>query len=250
MTITKRIPVIALMLAITLATASVSSSQQEKFDRARMQRDIDIMESILVKLIQGNGGRWSIFEEKVQGLYLANYGVLFYLPQGMMHVMHFPDRMQFKIQALSDLEGELAQVEAELQRLGVNESAVQAEKVARQHARIHGQKEKEIDAESDDTSQARYQERIKDGIIEFLSNYADAIGQVRPTDRVAVLVDLRSNAMPVLGTMTTRLPRFWRVRVNPTSCNIGKAAWMRQHLLNAFSLSKARLKPWTCETSM
>ncbi|MFQ6115316.1 MAG: hypothetical protein ACE5NG_14755, partial [bacterium] len=43
----------------------------------RMQRDLDIMESVLNKLLKPSPLEWGLWKSKTQGVYLEGYGVVF-----------------------------------------------------------------------------------------------------------------------------------------------------------------------------
>lgn len=141
------------ILALVLASLATSAFAQQGIDRKRMQRDLDIMEAVLGKLMNGNGGT------EVQGLYFDGYGVIFLVNQ----------EFQFQWTGRRDRV-----------RYIVREKHIQ-----------YGDEEEPDESEETPESDARKErlEILKSRLTEFFGTYADAIGQLKDTDRITVLAN-------------------------------------------------------------
>ena len=141
----------SLLLAPLSLVLAASAWAQPALDRARMQRDLDIMEMVLERLLSENsapmmrlGGR------AARGVYLPEFGVLFQLPPAWYGYSY-------------------CQIHA-----GDEEDAAVQEGMP--PARAYGRR----------LPSGRAAEIFDEELFDFFSRYADAIGQLRPEDRIAV----------------------------------------------------------------
>lgn len=131
----------------------------------RMQRDLDIMESVLNKLLKPSPLEWGLWKSKTQGVYLEGYGVVF--------------QVDYSSHQMYVLSTGLRQAEKKFLEL---QSRLKGEDVL-----VLNTKENSEERESE-TFMAERLENLKEQLTEFLGNYADAIGQLDNTDRITVLV--------------------------------------------------------------
>ncbi len=119
-----------------------------------MERDLDIMETILDKLFQEDkpGSRFLLRRNQTRGIYLPNFGVIFSIAM-----------------PLTGREWKLSH-EEEIEVINAPRAGV-AGKTAAEKSR----------------STQTLRDKILNPIVEFLGNYADAIGQLSPRDRVMVI---------------------------------------------------------------
>jgi hypothetical protein len=80
-----------LILFVTIAmAASLPAQVTARFDTARMQRDLDIMNAILDRLVFQTPSHFiHLGSEATQSIYLPDYGVIFLMPQqaGVLRVL-------------------------------------------------------------------------------------------------------------------------------------------------------------------
>lgn len=142
------------MLALAFALAglphfeNLQAQPARALDRSRMQRDIEIMEMVLDRLLNHQSGRFMrLGAISARGTYVPNFGVLFQVPNNSPFV------------AVYEMQ----------ERAG--RTVVENSGAARAAAR---------------GEQAENEENLSKEILEFFSRYADAIGQLAEEDRVAV----------------------------------------------------------------
>ncbi|MFQ5707211.1 MAG: hypothetical protein ACE5HO_07150 [bacterium] len=135
---------------------------QTGINRDRMQRDLDIMEGVLSKLLLNTSER-GFWNGRTQGMYFDGYGVIFQV-----------DYTDFQIFVLSTTDKRAKQV-FQMNRSGVFRVKARAKE------------------EEETPSMADRIANLKEQIVVFLANYADAIGQLRKSDRITVLVNLGSD---------------------------------------------------------
>lgn len=160
------------ILGLLFMTTPLSLAQTSRnINWTRMQRDLDIMESVLNKLLKPSSFEWGLWRSKTQGVYFEGYGVVFQVDYG---------GNQMYVLSTSKLEQSLRQAEDKLLEL---ESRPKAEDVVVVKAKD------ELEEMESKTSMAERLENLKEQLIEFLGSYADAIGQLDDADRITVLVN-------------------------------------------------------------
>lgn len=147
-------------------------------DTARMERDLDIMNAILDRLVFNVPGHFvRLGGEATRGIYLPDYGVIFLMPMhsGALSVLSFSRE---KIQRQAEAE----QKSIEVQRKSTTR------------------------AKSGEGSGAAYAYRtvkkreLKEPLIEFFSKYADAIGQLDGSEKIAIYSTGGGNVFYSFGT--------------------------------------------------
>ena len=131
------------------------------FDTARMQRDLDIMNAILDRLVFNVPGHFArLGGETTQGIYLPDYGVIFLMPQrsSAFGVYHFlPGNSRRRVEVYQ--RGE-AYKKSKPASTGGGGTAYEYHSADPQ--------------------------KIKAPLIEFFSKYADAIGQLDGSEKIAI----------------------------------------------------------------
>jgi hypothetical protein len=134
-----------------LLTSGALAQKQRTLDAARMQRDVEIMEMVLERLLNENAAPFvRLGGHSARGVYLPEFGVLFQVPQTMSSVSYF----EFHSPHEDEDAGDGAQ------------PAVSARGMV---------------APEEPAATA-----FETELLEFFSRYADAIGQLREDDRIAV----------------------------------------------------------------
>ena len=164
-----RVPLILLALSLTLTTFANAAA----IDQKRMDRDLDIMEAVLGRLLEENGdGLRSLEDAGVRGIYASGYGVLFLVDgEGIMGGGAHKLRVIIK------------------QKQG-------------------GVSYKTVDPDSKEEEKAQEESVLEDyrgPLVEFLSTYADAIGQLRGSDKITVLL-IPGSSSPHGVSISSSLP--------------------------------------------
>lgn len=164
-----RVHLIAAAVMIAMMAASAAFGQTAKnINWERMQRDLDIMEGVLSKLLMRSSPQWGPVGENVNGVYFEGYGVVF----------------QVEYNGLRVLTWSRTELERSLQKLKeISPKVVNDEEFALTP-------EAAPPVEVVETNRGQLLERLKSQTSEFLANYADAIGQLDSGDRVTVVLDL------------------------------------------------------------
>ncbi len=170
----KRFSNIVVVLAIVTLTAMFAAAtpglarQGGAIDRAKMQRDLTIMEGILDKLLESQGSHKTEFAKRQsRGIYLENLGVLFFTSASRS----FQVGWNF---------GEF------VFENGESPGVVTTTRVGDRPV-----------------SNKKSIEQKRSGVSEFLSNYVDAIGQINAEEKITVIVDLGH-----LPSSDAKAPRF------------------------------------------
>jgi hypothetical protein len=142
---------------------SLTAQVAAQFDTARMQRDLDIMEGILDRLVFNTPRHFiHLGGEGSRGIYLPEYGVIFLMPLRSS---------SFSVLAL-DPDESRQRSEAYKKATGAYEKAQQA-KAGRRRSSSH-------------TYQVSTRQKIEESLMEFFTKYADAIGQLENSEKIAV----------------------------------------------------------------
>jgi hypothetical protein len=190
--------VLPLLLACLLT--GTASGQNAPVDKDRMERDIDIMEKVLNELFKnaaGNRSRNVHFSSgrTAQGSYVPGYGVLFIAPvfsgsfnfRSSYNYVYSSGRpggpartvivkegdWKGKMKYTDPSEEEKAKGEKQKEKTGKN-----APPAADQNRRL---------GDAQDSILQAHTNLVTTNLREFLANYADAIGQLSPNDRVMII---------------------------------------------------------------
>jgi hypothetical protein len=188
---------LAAMLALLCVTMPLSFAQSSSnINWTRMQRDLDIMESVLNKLLTPSSPAWGLWGGKTRGVYFEGYGVVFQVNYGGHQLYVLSDRKLSE--SLQQVEKKLRQVEKKLSEVNPRQESEDV-LVLRSIDNLE-------EAESE-TDMAERLENLKEQLTEFFGNYADAIGQLKDSDRITVLVNLGNdhtfNIAPLLSQRIT-----------------------------------------------
>jgi tRNA (Thr-GGU) A37 N-methylase len=153
------------LTAIVVVTILVGfghlSFAAEKMDSKRMKRDLGIMEAVLGKLLHQNDmGFGNVGSSGGRGMYFDNYGVVFLV--GGDHGIHGEHKVRHVIK----------------KRIVGGKDGSVSEKVEPSETGKSGTKQVT---------------ELKERCVEFFGNYADAIGQLKDSDRITVLVDQKAD---------------------------------------------------------
>ncbi len=185
---------------ILLSVVSLGFGQPFSLDQERMNRDLRIMEGILDKLLKGKSSHRHI-DGVTRGVYLQGFGIAFYTEHETFRTPRVLVSNTYKDQ-MKRLQKELTRMrvrvktsqhlmeEVEKQKEAALEAAqAQAESLREEEADTISNFI-EISMEETEEEIAKTIESIKENILVFFQNYASAIGQLQPQDRIAVLVKL------------------------------------------------------------
>jgi len=143
----------------SLSFLPLSAQVSAPFDTARMERDLDIMNAILDRLVFNVPAHFArLGSGSTKGIYLPDYGVIFLMPN------------QSNSFAIYSLTGKIRQLEEEQQR------------------RVKATTRAKTGEGSGTAYEYRTENKrdFKTPLIEFFSNYADAIGQLDDAERIAI----------------------------------------------------------------
>lgn len=151
---------IFLLLLSGIAALPAQAQTSAAFDTSRMERDLDIMNMVLDRLVFNPSGSFARLGGSTKGIYLPDYGVIFLMPNSSS---------AFTVYSLS---GQVRRIE----------EATALQRRLKSAART----------KSGEGSNAAYEYRtenaqdLKTPLVEFFSKYADAIGQLDDSERIAV----------------------------------------------------------------
>ncbi|RMF58404.1 MAG: hypothetical protein D6743_17700, partial [Calditrichaeota bacterium] len=153
----------AVLVAVVglLGTPSFSPGQNAKhIDWQRMTRDLEIMEGVLDQLLDGSYSRWGFERGTTRGVYFAGYGVVFQVNLSSLRFFTAVTATQraAKVRKKQDEETQVVVVAPDA------EGTVELDE----------NREKQI-------------ADMKEQIVTFLGDYADAIRQLSPSERITVV---------------------------------------------------------------
>ena len=167
-----RVFMICFILITIFITNHFSFAQaKSKINWTRMQRDLEIMEGVLNKLISPPKNMFGPWNIKTRALYFDDYGVVFQVDYGGYQI--------YAVKAYkmaTDIRN--------------------AEQLLEVHTHLKGdapvlmETESESEEDQEEPTIAARIKHLKKQILEFLGNYADAIGQLKDSDCITVLVNL------------------------------------------------------------
>ncbi len=182
---------------ILICTISVFS-QQAKINQKRLTRDLNIMEGVLDKLLQGDTSH-RFFDGHTRGVYIPGFGIVFHTRQEgpVIHELNVAMQRQYeRVQDMADkVRDEMDEKREEMHT--AKELAEEAFITARNEERNLDELEElavveeiALDSKKRREEEIKNIETYKNQIFVFFRNYTSAIGQLSPQDRLAVLVNL------------------------------------------------------------
>jgi len=155
----------------------LSAQVSAPFDTARMERDLDIMNAILDRLVFKAPGAFArLGGETSKGIYLPDYGVLFLMPlrRNALEIYYMENAR--RVEKEYQRRAEAYNKSGSRAKAGEGGSAVTYE------------------------SRAVNKRDIKTPLVEFFSKYADAIGQLDDSERIAIYTTGGENVFYSFGT--------------------------------------------------
>jgi len=211
-------------LTIILLILISGSAVAQNIDEEKMNRDLEIAKNVLATILKGDSERyWG--SGSISGSYVPGYGVIFTIPKhySMIHVRPpkavVAPRVRIRTSGSEDAtiiieedikayaeeaeklakkQEELAKKQEELAKQQKELSEEEKEELAEAMAEIefNAQEIAEIAKEAEEQAllwQAEYSENMEasmekteQAVITFLADYADLIGQLKPTDNILV----------------------------------------------------------------
>ena len=198
------------MMGVTMLMGSLVAFSQSKIDEQRMEQDIEVAENILSTLIRQQFGKRNFFPMEVDGNYLAGYGVTLKLPQGGAFNM-----FMYKS---SDMPGETINVtpdgmtynysysysKSDSYDKGDSYSKSQRDEATKDKRKAVLAKEKAEEERAEhelvaprakaaprarvnsDSAMITANKRFLEVAKNFLADYGDVIGQLKPDERIVV----------------------------------------------------------------
>jgi hypothetical protein len=160
--------------SLGLAMIIAGSTFGQSIDQERMERDLKIAENILGTLSSGNSDRNFFSSRSVESNYVPDYGVIFSLPQSSM--IFTSSRSNGNNVVISSGSNSSYSYEVVSPRSDDDEDDT-VKKVSREEA------------------DALIQKELKEQMTLFLVDYADLIGQLKPTDRIMINVKNSRNTV-------------------------------------------------------
>ncbi|MGH7598783.1 MAG: hypothetical protein ACREOI_20715, partial [bacterium] len=146
--------------------AFVEAQVSAAFDTARMQRDLDIMNTVLDRLLFKTPSHFiRLGGDATKSLYLPDYGVIFLMP------LHSRGMRVYSISGDADR---------------------QYRKAVETHSRMTPRAKARSGSGSTEPKREGLQ-KIKEPLVEFFAKYADAIGQLDDAEKIAVYTTGRDN---------------------------------------------------------
>ncbi|HEX9652906.1 MAG TPA: hypothetical protein VGA99_04290, partial [bacterium] len=166
----------ATVFTIVLMTVATTFAQTTKsINWERMQRDLDIMEGVLSKLLLRSSHEWGPSGNNVNGVYFEDYGVVFQVEYDGLRIFTLSAKELQR--SLHELQETTPQPDEE----GEFVLAPEAPEVGRVTGVAEANAGKRV-------------ERMKSQTIEFLADYADAMGQLEDSDHITVVLDLGNSS--------------------------------------------------------
>ncbi|SNT36811.1 hypothetical protein SAMN05421640_3593 [Ekhidna lutea] len=170
---------IRLIIAGMLLCASVDFTYAQSFDEERMDRDLKIAENILSTLARGESR--SIFYDNVESNYIQDYGVIFSIPQSTFVFKASGSSVVYR----SSGGGSAVVVAPEAPEPDDEERRVIEDK-------------RRVEIKGDELAELA-EENLREQMTTFLVDYADLIGQLKPSDRIIVQTSGKNDRIFVSG---------------------------------------------------
>ncbi|MFQ5824699.1 MAG: hypothetical protein ACE5JB_11630 [bacterium] len=192
-----------IMGPLLLITPLAFAQTPRNINWSRMQRDLDIMESVLNKLLEPSSREWGLWKGKARGIYFEGYGVVFQVDYSGNYMF---------LLSTKKLEESLQQSQKKLLELNSHQ---RGDEVLVMKAKS------ESEEKAPETSMTKRIEDLKERLTEFLGSYADAIGQLNDTERITVLVSLGNDKS--FYVFPEQLLRVGRNRISMLEATVKKS---------------------------
>lgn len=188
-----------------------SFAQSSKINWDRMNRDLEIMQGILDNLLAPSKPMLAFSNGGARGLYFDGYGVVFQIDLGGSRLM---DVVRLRMGNEFALAKELAE-QAKASAKVWEGKPISVPPVPDEGPVIVDATTGLFLTKADLTAGKRI-ELLEERTIEFLRDYADAIGQIKPTDRITIL----ANFEHTYGFFAVHLRGAENVEKSPSGLNI------------------------------
>ena len=202
---------LVLPFLVVCLLAGTASGQNAQVDKDRMERDIDIMEKVLNELFKNAAGnRFKNIHlssgRTAQGSYVPGYGVLFIAPTypgslGLKstynYVYSFNSTNRTVVATDGEWKGTIKYTDPSDEEKAKGEK--QKEKTGK-NAPPATDRNRRLGNAQDSILQA-YTNLVTTNMREFLANYADAIGQLSPNDRVMIIYNENARNNNLLSSL-------------------------------------------------
>lgn len=203
--------IILLMIVMFGSVFSVKSFAGVSDEQiGQINRDIEIMENVLDKLIIKDSPIYFNFDDHVRGIYLDGFGLLFDVESyGLNGISRFISKTIKKIP-------------------NINVTHDREKKI-----KIDIDKDKYIDSEEVDKSAREKIDKTKELLFKFYRDYASSIKSLNPDDRICVNIRLRNDFGFISSDDDERIPS--QIRMSAISSDLAK---FRREKLNEDKLQK------------
>lgn len=189
----------ALLLAVMLGLQARVFGQESPIDQERLNRDLRIMEGVLDKIFKGKSSHW-YFNGHTKGVYLPGFGVVFHMSQvGPIHhdlTISLREQHEEVEEMAREVREQHDELRADMEKMREDiqqdlEIIEETEHLLPPEEELIGEEDHILlDSERIVEEEKKYIETFKKNIIVFFRNYSPAIGQLRPQDRIAILINL------------------------------------------------------------
>ena len=199
-----------IFLSIILVPMS-SFAQSSKINWDRMNRDLEIMQGVLDHLLAPSKPMLAFSNGGARGLYFDGYGVVFQIDLGGARLM---DVVRLRMGNEFALAKELSE-QAKASARAWEGKPISVPPVPDEGPVIVDAITGAVLTKEALTTGKRI-ELLEERAMEFLRDYADAIGQIKPTDRITILANFEHN----YGVFAVHLRSAKNVEKSPSGLNI------------------------------
>lgn len=170
-----------LFLILTFTVSGFASAQSDShFDQNRMNRDLSIMQDVLGKLFNNNyNNRFSSLTQPVNGTYLPGYGVIFRVPGSSVFSVRLIEKSDNLAKNTPPPPPPKPQQSQPSKRLDSLKKSLQHRAF---FIRSNGYRNG-LPGEQNKLTK----KEVIDDAVQFLENYAEAIGQIKPDEHIVVI---------------------------------------------------------------
>jgi len=190
--LTKNISFLIGILILLVSFPDEAISKAGKIDYEKMKRDLAIMKTILDRIMKPEDSSALWMNGNTRAIYLDGYGVIFIYQHSMSEELALITRFKTENAYHKALEHyKEAQTEAMRKYREAFKKARKAtedydEKIKEYMENAEKKKQAELSRISERTQKT--EATLKENVIEFLGEYCDAINQLKPDDRITVVI--------------------------------------------------------------